>query len=172
MIAIIAGLITFWVVPAPEPCSLQKRESKELAALFGDTYEVEAIPVMAVSAPYSDVLREGDCIRAVYREGSVAGYLLSTSAKGRFDYFDYSVIYSKELTVVGLLVTVYRSEHGAGICQKKWLEQFVGYAGGELTIGKEIDAVSGGTISSTSMVNDIQRCQQLMVKLRESGLIS
>ncbi len=171
IVLIVAALFTISMTSSDEPCSLKKREGKELATLFGDDHHVEILPFTGDLTLQTDLIRKNDCLHLVYRDEDVAGYLLSTSAKGRFDYFDYSVIYSKELKVLYVMVTVYRSDHGAGICQKKWLEQFVGYQGGAMSIGKEIDAVSGGTISSASMVDDIQRCQQLMLRLRETGLI-
>ena len=99
------------------------------------------------------------------------GYLLSTRALGRYDYFDYLLAFAPDFSVLGITITVYRSSHGAAICQKKWLSQFEAYAGEELTLGKEIDAVAGATISATSMVKDIKRCYHLMITLTEEGII-
>jgi hypothetical protein len=94
--------------------------------------------------------------------GDLLGFLLSTRAKGRFEYFDYTVLYSSEMTVLEIIITAYRSDHGAGICQKRWLRQFEGYQGSELQPGRDFDAVSGGTISSISLADDLQRCHRLM----------
>ena len=110
----------------------------------------------------SENLHEKDCLYTISEDGQVMGYLLSTSAKGRYDYFDYSIIYSKELEVLGVIVSAYRSTHGAGICQKKWLSQFQGYQGGPLKMGSDIDGVSGGTLSASSMIADMQRCHLLI----------
>ena len=108
-----------------------------------------------------------DCLYIIKIAGEIKGYLFSTRAKGRFDYFDYSIIYAGDLSVLEVFVTVYRSTHGAAICQKKWLSQFKGYRGDPLKLGSDIDAVSGGTLSATSLVSDIQRCHLFM-----SGWIS
>jgi len=157
---------------AQEACSMGKKEKKEVLKLFGDKQSVEPILITPERESFSKLIREGDCIYGLLQDGKIVGYLLSTQAKGRFDYFDYSIFYSEDLTVLGLMVTVYRSTHGAGICQKKWLHQFVGYNGGKLTVGREIDAISGATFSTSSMVDDIQRCQQLMVRVKEEQLIN
>ena len=117
------------------------------------------------------MLREGDLLFEITEENENRGYVLSTEAKGRYDYFDYTVYYSKELVVKGLIVTVYRSTHGAAICQRKWLSQFKGYDGEKLTLGKEIDAISGATFSAESVVQDIQRCYSLMTGLKDDGII-
>lgn len=110
----------------------------------------------------SENLHKKDCLFTISEDGQVKGYLLSTSAIGRYDFFDYSIIYSKELVVLGVIVSAYRSTHGAGICQKKWLAQFQGYQGGPLKMGSDIDGISGGTLSASSMTADMQRCHLLI----------
>ena len=64
-----------------------------------------------------------------------------------------------------MVVTTYRSSHGAGICSKGWLKQFRGYHGEEIRLGKEIDSISGATISASSLVEDIQRGYKQMEEL-------
>lgn len=146
-------------------CELHKRELKAIHKSFGET--VDIIP--AISAADSTFENEhyhpGDCLYFIKDKEEIRGYLLSTGAKGRFDYFDYSVIFSQDATILKVIVTVYRSTHGAAICQKNWLSQFEGYKGGPLELGPDIDAVSGGTISATSLVRDIQRAFLLVSSL-------
>ena len=145
-----------------DECKPHKRVRKEIIKLFGETLEVVPDRPLKDSASYGEYFHSGDCLYRITEQEEIRGYLLSTSAKGRFDYFDYSVIYSEDKTVLKVIVTVYRSDHGAAICQKNWLGQFEGYHGGALKLGRDIDAVSGGTISSTSMVKDMQRCHLLI----------
>lgn len=147
---------------AEEECKPHRKAEKTIREHFGEGYNTSPLllPGEGISSP--ELLHPGDCIFNVVAEDEVTGYLLSTRSKGRFDYFDYFVVYSMELEVLEVAVTAYRSTHGAGICQKKWLRQFKGYMGGQLSLGKEIDAVSGGTLSATSLVNDMQRCHLLM----------
>ncbi len=117
--------------------------------------------------------REGD---RVYRiddkvNDAVKGYVLSTSAMGRFDAFDYFLVFNGSMEVKLIKVAVYRSAHGSAICNKRWLKQFEGYQGGELRYGKDVQAVSGATISGESIATDIQRAQQLMVSLKKNKII-
>ena len=151
-----------------EDCQPAKKVIREASRLFGEASSLEINPLRPDRESLSHVIREKDCIFGILKDGEVLGYILSTRAKGRFEYFDYSVIYAQDLAVLGVMVTVYRSTHGAGICQKKWLQQFVGYQGGELSLGKDIDAISGATFSTTALVEDIQRCQQLMLSLKKN----
>ena len=150
---------------AEEACKLHRKESKAIISLFGENQGIVPAYTSIDSTSSPEYLRPGDCIYRITEQEEIQGYLVSTSAKGRFDYFDYSVIFSKNFTILKVIVTVYRSTQGTGICQKKWLSQFEGYHGGELELGSDIDAVSGGTISATSMVKDIQRCQLLISSL-------
>ena len=151
--------------------TLSKKEMKEASKVF----EGEVIAGQVILADFStstgEVLREGDLLFKITEENENRGYVLSTEAKGRYDYFDYSVYYSEELVVMGIIVTVYRSTHGAAICQRKWLSQFNGYDGEDLALGKEIDAISGATFSAESVVQDIQRCHALMTGLKDDGII-
>jgi Na+-translocating ferredoxin:NAD+ oxidoreductase RnfG subunit len=140
-----------------------------VARLFESEPQIREIPVSADDQAVSDLMTKGDFAYAIQgHEGSI-GYVFSTSAKGRYDYFDYSVIFSNDLSVLSVLVTTYRSTHGAGICSKGWLKQFEGYHGEEIRLGKEVDAISGSTISATSMVEDIRRCYLVMEALSKGG---
>ena len=139
--------------------------------IFQEAWTAEAIVIPDQDSVRTGSLLEGDWVYLIKQQDLVLGYLLSTRAKGRFDYFDYLLAYAPDLSVKGLTVTVYRSLHGAAICQKRWLSQFEGYAGEELTLEKEIDAVAGATISATSMVKDMKRCYQIMINLKEGGMI-
>ena len=149
--------------------TLTRMEKKEAARIFSDEVEIRDVDLSGHKPAGDSLLRKDDRVYILEQEGAVVGYIIGTSAKGRYDHFDYAVFYSPELEVRGVKVTVYRSTHGAAICQKKWLDQFKGYAGGDLAIGKEIDAISGASISAQSMVDDMQRCFALMNGLRADG---
>ena len=169
--ALIFCLAHFASAIAQDQHMLSKREMKEVSRVFEGEVVVSEVILSDHSIPTGLMLREGDLLFQITGENENRGYVLSTEAKGRYDYFDYTVFYSEELFVKGLIVTVYRSTHGAAICQKKWLSQFNGYEGEELTLGKEIDAISGATYSAQSIVQDIQRCHALMTGLKSDGII-
>lgn len=170
-ISIIFFLVNFTLVFSQEHVDLTKKEHKFVQAVFQEGLTAEAIVLTDQDLALAGSLREGDRFYLLRQEDVLCGYLLSTRALGRYDYFDYLLAYAPDLSVRGLTITVYRSSHGAAICQKKWLSQFEAYAGEELTLGKEIDAVAGATISATSLVKDIKRCYQLMITLKEEGII-
>lgn len=153
-----------WLRAEGQP-EVDKRVMKEVAKLFEGEAQFHQISLADVGQALPDQTREGDLALGIMVEGEISGYLFSTSAKGRYDYFDYTVFFAKDLSVLGVKVTTYRSSHGAEICSKGWLKQFKGYRGTEIRIGKDVDGISGATLSATSMVEDIQRVYRLMDQL-------
>ena len=151
--------------------TLTKKERKEISTVFGGEPMFDYLLLPESNVLSEGLLKEGDQLFQISQGGELSGYLLRTSAKGRYDYFDYNICFTSRLEVMSLLVTVYRSTHGAAICQRKWLSQFEGYSGGQLMLGKEIDAISGASFSAQSMVEDVQRCHALMGELKAVGLI-
>lgn len=151
--------------------ALSKRDMKEVSRIFEGETEVSEVILASSSTGQQELLREGDQVYRIVSGNVTCGYLLSTRAKGRYDYFDYSLFLSQDLVVLNVIITVYRSTHGAAICQKKWLGQFKGYEGEDLKLGDQIDAVSGATLSAESIVEDIRRCHLLMTYLKGEGAI-
>ncbi len=159
-----------WVV-AQDQESPGKKERKEISRIFGEETDFRVVQISKERTSLQSYLKDGDAVFEVVQDEQILGYLLSTQAKGRFDLFDYSVIYSDELEVLGMMILVYRSTHGAGVCSKGWLKQFKGYSGGKLTLGKDIDTISGATLSAASLVKDAERCYQLMTVLKNAEII-
>lgn len=150
---------------AVSPVDVHKSVRKEVGKLFEGEAQFHQIPLAADGEDFPELTREGDQAMSIKVDGEISGYLCSTSAKGRYDYFDYTVIFAKDLSVLSVKVTTYRSSHGAEICSKGWLKQFKGYQGEDIEIGKDVDSISGATLSSTSLVEDMQRVYHLMDEL-------
>jgi len=85
--------------------------------------------------------------------------------KKSFEYFDYFVILDTSLNIKKVNVNNYQATHGQEICSKSWLKQFIS-KNSESTIkyGKNIDAISGATISANNMVIDIKNKLRLLKK--------
>ena len=80
--------------------------------------------------------------------------------------FDYLVTVNLAFEIEKVKVLKYRSEHGGEIASKKWLQQFTGYSTGELKYKKDISAISGATISASSITSDIQ----IVLKILKTNL--
>ena len=82
-----------------------------------------------------------------------------------FEYFDYFIIFDEALTVRKIRVFNYQATHGHEVGGKGWLKQFIGYKGKEkLEYGKNIDSISGATISANAITYNVQEsCRYLDV---------
>jgi hypothetical protein len=124
--------------------------------------KVETLPVATLPDSSLQYMHADDRIYLVREDQNEVAYLLTTSALGRYDHFDYASLWTREAVLIKVVITTYRSTHGAAICQKRWLAQFENYQGEELQLGKDIDAVSGGTISASALIKDLERSHRLM----------
>jgi len=79
------------------------------------------------------------------------------------EYFDYFILYDGDVKVLQVRVFNYQATHGHGITSRGWLRQFTGYNGsGKLDPGKNIDAISGATISVKAITSDIENKTRML----------
>jgi len=82
------------------------------------------------------------------------------------DFLDYMILYSPTFSVQKVKVVRFSSEHGAEVCSSGWLKQFVGHTPGKsLTVGKNVDAVSGATATVNVFTFDIQSKTYILKEL-------
>ena len=80
----------------------------------------------------------------------------TTPENERSEFFDYFILFDSTAQVLSVQVYNYEATHGQEITVKGWLKQFVGYnTSKQLTVGKNVDAISGATISVHSITYDI-----------------
>lgn len=160
-------LISFRVQPAhtETPQAPHGKVLKIIQRQFSEQATLVPIDITAIPVAQHEMVHAGDGIYAIYLEEVVVGYLHTTKGRGRYDDFEYSLIYSSKPAIMEVAVTAYRSTHGAGVCQKRWLRQFQGYNGAELEVGRNIDAVSGGTLSAKAITEGVERSHQILNSL-------
>ena len=94
----------------------------------------------------------------IFDSDSLLGYAFIGTAPSKTDTFEYLVVFDPSLIVKKVNVLVYREDYGGEIGSNRWLKQFVGKAcSTELTVGKNIAAISGATISVYSMTNAVNQ---------------
>lgn len=80
----------------------------------------------------------------------------SVNVEAGTEFFDYFILFDSAGKVLLVQVYNYEATHGHEITVRSWLRQFTGYDGRQqLTVGKDIDVISGATISVYSISNDI-----------------
>jgi Na+-translocating ferredoxin:NAD+ oxidoreductase RnfG subunit len=98
-------------------------------------------------------------------EGKESATVVFSSAKGRYELFDYMVIIRNQNTeIVDIKILKYRSEYGYEITNKGWLKQFYNKPGIRFDYRKNIDTLSGATFSAQSLVNDINLVLDFLMK--------
>lgn len=133
--------------------SLPKRVFKELSKVF-ETEQFDLQPIKVASALNAELPQKitGENLYQISIQKQSVGYVFFDHAMSKTAQFDYLVIFNKDLTVRQTKILVYREEYGGEIGSKRWLSQFEGKSGDEtLTYQKNIDAISGATISARSM---------------------
>ncbi|MDA3882398.1 MAG: FMN-binding protein [Bacteroidales bacterium] len=85
---------------------------------------------------------------------------------GNSEYFDYYILFDTNKTVQTVKVFNYQATHGQEVTAKGWLKQFIGYNGSEsLQVNKNIDAISGATISVYAITIDIELKTEILHNL-------
>jgi hypothetical protein len=91
------------------------------------------------------------------------GFMVISSAKGRFDMFEFVLVFNKQCEIQYLSIITYRSEYGGEVSSRGWLNQFSKHSPGtEFKYGDNIDAISGATFSARSLTNEINRINTLI----------
>lgn len=82
------------------------------------------------------------------------------------EYFDYYILFDTNKTVQAVKVFNYQATHGQEITAQGWLKQFIGHCGLELLqVNKNIDSISGATISVFAITFDIEMKTEALNKL-------
>lgn len=88
------------------------------------------------------------------------------TGEGNSEYFDYYILFGKDKTVQAVKVFNYQATHGYEITAKGWLKQFIGYDGSEsLKVNKNVDAISGATISVYGISFDVELKTKILKSL-------
>lgn len=95
----------------------------------------------------------------------MGGCAISNTDETRFEQFDILSIYNKEKELKSLVVLDYPGEHGFEITAKWWLKQFLGSSTAKHKYRKNIDAISGATISAQSVVDEINALNSIILEL-------
>lgn len=95
----------------------------------------------------------------------MGGCAISNTHETRFEQFDILSIYDKGKDLKSLTVLDYPGEHGFEISAKWWLKQFLGSSAAKHKYRKNIDAISGATISAQSVVDEINALNSIILEL-------
>jgi len=127
-----------------------------------------------VAALGKDLGRKISAARYPYLEvhddrGAVLGVIFLLDVIGQAQPITFAVAVGSDGTLRDIQVMVYRESHGEEIADKRFRRQFVGKrASDALVLGKDIDAISGATISSRSAIFAARKALRLAELLRST----
>lgn len=134
------------------------------------TLDFKAIPLQGSKSQNLAVRSEG--FYKIYSGDQHLGILYAGQAESMKNVFDFIVVFDKELTIKRAKVLIYREQHGNQIGTVRWLSQFEGKkAGTALALNKEIDGISGATISATNMTNAVSEVLKALLQLSKNGIL-
>lgn len=154
------------------PDYLQKKVTKQIKK----SYKLDEFHTMPVDM--DSMVFDYDFMEIVDSDDTKVGYGIVTLANGcklggcmspdeidpetEHEQFYFSTLYDLEGAIVNVKVLEYTSQYGYEITAKSWLKQFIGKKGGELKVDRQIDGISGATISVHSIVKEINKQQVLL----------
>ena len=150
------------------PKPIQKRIDKAIKNVFGsgDVDFLQCTINADKLQQFPDI--EKVSVHSLKIKDNFIGYATFASSKGKNDLFDYLVLFDESFTIKKVVILVYRSSYGGEIMAKYWLKQFEGKFNGEqMEFEKDIDSISGATISAPAITKGIKSVSLLMVQLRE-----
>jgi len=132
---------------------------KEITSVLNiETFETAPLIISAEINEVLPIQITDDNFFTVIHDNSVIGYYYYGQAFGKTDYFDFIVIFDKELIVSKVKVVTYREDHGGEVGSKRWLKQFIGTSREQdLKYQHDIAGISGATISVKSMMNEVNK---------------
>ena len=121
-----------------------------LAQLFGKSANFEKNSVS---------LNEERIIRYSAKEKNVVlGYVYEDTVMGKWGPIHYLVGLNPAGDILGVVILDYQEIRGRGIAKNRFLRQYVGKnASHPLQLGKDIDGITGATISSRALTDGVKK---------------
>ena len=117
-----------------------------------------------VERQLGEKLEKGEYIFYVAHSGDdIDGYALFDREIGQHEYIDFATFFDCDGRVTRVEVVAYREPYGDGIRSHRFRNQFVGKsADSRLRPGKDIDVISGATLSAQAMAKAVKRASVLL----------
>jgi electron transport complex protein RnfG len=165
-VAVPAYAATYWTVPA-----LMKSffSSSKRVTFKRVTLPDAAAAELAKKLGQSSVQRDW-VIYVGESDGKLDGYAIVDAEKGMHEPIDFGVRFSPKGAVERVEVLVYREAYGDEIRAERFRAQFSGKTASDpITVGKDIDMISGASISSRSMALGVKRDALVLQTALKSG---
>ena len=142
---LLAGVNALTAPRIAENNELEKKNA--IAAIFPSSDDCQLTDISADSV---------ELVSLVLKDGDLLGYAASVSAMGFGGEIELMVGVTAEGTVKGIKVVSHSETPGLGsrVDDEGYLSQYAGL-GGNLSIGSDVDAITGSTISSKAVLRGV-----------------
>jgi Na+-translocating ferredoxin:NAD+ oxidoreductase RnfG subunit len=129
----------------------RKRADKILAKYWSDSeYRLSHLKLSGPYQPELYAVQQGN--------SKPFSYVLFDEARSKVESFVYLVIFKPDGTIEMVSVLLYKENYGGEIASKRFLKQFAGKSNGQnMEFNKDIDGISGATISAQSITLALKR---------------
>jgi Na+-translocating ferredoxin:NAD+ oxidoreductase RnfG subunit len=115
----------------------------------------KAIISRTLSSDEIDIKPEGEHY-VIINQSKPVGKLYFRRLRPKAETFTYFVALDENGEIIKLQITDYPSSYGRKITQRSWVDKFTGKKPGAQNFGKDVDAISGGTLSVRALINDLK----------------
>lgn len=155
------------------PRNIQKKVTKEVKKTFEvDNFDLQPVIISKVVSEKLVHKITPDALFQINNNETLIGYAFVAKATSKTDEFDYLILLDTNLIVVKTKVLIYREDYGGEIGSRRWLKQFIGKTSKDkLTYEQNIIAISGATISASSMTIAINNFLQNLEVLHQNKVL-
>jgi len=162
-IIILFGLVLIGVTSFAYNPKLEKKIKKELNEVF-DGCELANCSLVET---YTDSIQITTEIFMIKDDAAEQlGYFAISQGEGRFEHFDFMIIYNRQKQIQKVKVLLYKSTYGYEIGNKRWLKQFNDKdVQSSLKYHEDIQAISGATVSVRGLIKGVNRVNRILADL-------
>ena len=152
---------------------------KQIQKQLSKLWTVELSSLIELSEITKNIISEGKIFK-VETSNSILGYIYigrviscrtggcskerTNPISGNYEYFDMFIIYNHQKSIELVKVFNYQATHGQEICSRGWLKQFINNENDKyFEVGKSIDGISGATISTYALTNEVNYITRLLI---------
>lgn len=149
---------------------------KKVDKSFSKIWEVESPTLTQITFTIAELekaeVKNIELYKLTSNTNKDLGYVYFKESPSKMLSFIYMIAFDKDLKIYHTEVLRYPENYGAEICSKRFLKQFYGKSNGEnIEFEKDIDGISGATISAKSITRGVKIASKNIVKLKENNLI-
>lgn len=161
----------------PGVAGLSRESAQKLQQALAEVYpgqrpKLEKLTLDKPDIEDTDVLNADGKWFAIREKGLTLGWLMAGRIWGKEHEFEYAMIVDTSLKILRVSVLSYPDSNGMAVTGQDWLSGFGRFSSDSLPCyGKNVDALSGATVSGKSLTASVSESLQMLKKLKDYRLL-